>query len=77
MRVFTIKFDQQKIPAAVYQNAQQEYAVAARLLQSEMTIPSTSEMESIARMWNTLIPRVRQFDNGFHNLGDREYLRKH
>lgn len=77
MKVFTVKFDQQKIPSAVYQNAQQEYAVAARLLRSEFTIPSTSEMESIARMWETLIPRVRQFDTGFKNMGDREYLRRH
>lgn len=77
MKVFTIKFDQQKIPAGVYQNAQQEYAVAARLLQSEMTTPSTAEMESISRMWETMIPRVRQFDNGFRDLGSREYLRKH
>ena len=76
-QVFTIKFDQGKIAAGVLQNTQTEYAVAARLLQSEFTIPSQSEMESIARMWNTMIPKVREFDNGFKHLGDREYLKNH
>lgn len=76
-QVFTIKFDQQKISLGVLQQAQQDYAVAARLLQSEMTTPSLSEMESIARMWNTMLPKVREFDKGFKELGNREYLRKH
>ena len=75
-RVFTIKFDQGKINASVLQNAQAEYAVAARLLMSEFTLPSVSEMESMARMWSTLIPKMRDFDNGFVNAGDREYLRR-
>jgi len=74
-KVFTIKFDTGKISAGVLQNAQQEYAWAAGELQNEMTTPSVSEMESITRMWNTMIKPVRQFDNGFRNLGNREYLR--
>lgn len=75
-QVFTIKFDQGKIAAAVLNNVKTDYAVAARLLQSRFTLPSPSEMESIARMWNTLIPKMREFDNGFKDLGNREYLRK-
>lgn len=76
MKVFEVKFDQQKIPAGVFQNAQQQYAASAKLLQSEFTLPSPSEMESIARLWNTMIPKVREFDNGFRNLGNREYLKR-
>lgn len=76
-RVFTIKFDQGKIGVGVLHNAQADYAVAARLLMSEFTLPSVSEMQSLANMWNTLIPKVREFDNGFKNAGDREYLRRH
>lgn len=75
-QIFTVKFDQQKISSGVLQQAQQDYAVAAKLLQSEMTTPSYSEMESIARMWNTMIPKVREFDKGFKDLGNREYLKK-
>ena len=77
VKVFTVKFDQQKIPVGVLQNAQTDYATAAKLLQSEFTLPSVSEMQAIANMWNTLIPKVREFDNGFRNLGDREYLVRH
>jgi hypothetical protein len=77
MKVIRNKFRQSKIPAAVYQDAQQEYAVAAKELQSEMCTPSVSEMESITRLWNTLIPRVHQFDRGFRHLGDREHLVRH
>lgn len=76
-QVFTVKFDTGKISAGVLQNTQQEYAWAAGQLQSEFTTPSLSEMEAISRMWTATIKGVRQFDNGFVNLGDREYLKKH
>lgn len=77
LQSFTIKFDTGKISANILQNAQQDYAFLAKALQDEFTVPSVSEMEAITRMINTMIPRVRQFDNGFRNLGDREYLRNH
>lgn len=77
VKVFTVKFDTGKIQAGVLSNAQTEYAWASHLLQSEMTMPSVSEMESLTRMMNTLIKPVRQFDNGFKDLGNREYLRRH
>lgn len=76
-QVFTVKFDTGKIQAGVLQNAQQEYAFLAGQLENEFVIPSTSEMEALTRMWNTLIPQVRHFDNGFRNMGDREYIKKH
>lgn len=77
VRVFTVKFDTGKIAAGVLGNAQTEYAWAAHLLQSEMTMPSASEMESLTRFLNTMIKTVTQFDNGFKNLGDREYRRRY
>lgn len=77
VKVFTVKFDTGKIQAGILSNAQTEYFCASRLLQSEMTTPSMSEMESITRYLNTLIKPVRQFDNGFKDLGNREYLRNH
>lgn len=76
VKVFTVMFDLGKIQAGILSNAQTEYAWASHLLQSEMLIPSVSEMESISRYLNTMIKPVRQFDNGFKNLGNREYLRK-
>lgn len=77
VKVFTVKFDTGKIQAGILSNAQTEYAWASHLLQSEMTTPSMSEMESMTRYLNTLIKPVRQFDNGFKDLGNREYLRRH
>lgn len=76
-QVFTVKFDQGKIASGVLQNVQQEYAWLAGQLQSEMTIPSYSEMESIGRYIQTILPSVKHFDNGFRDLGQREYIRKH
>lgn len=76
-QVFTVKFDTGKISAGILQNAQQEYAWLAAELDAEFTVPSVSEMESITRMINTMIPKVREFDRGFRSLGNREYLRKH
>lgn len=76
MKVFTVKFDQQKISAGVLQNAQTDYAVASRLLLSHMTLPTPSEAETLARAWNTLIPNMRHFSNGFRHARDREFLKK-
>ena len=76
-QVFTVKFDTGKIAAPILQNAQRDYAVLAAELQSEFTQPSISEMEAITRYNTTLIPKMREFDNGFKNLGNREWLRKH
>ena len=76
-QVFTVKFDLGKVSAGVLQNAQTDYAWLAGELNAEFTIPSMSEMESITRMLNTMIPQVRHFDRGFNHLGDREYIRRH
>lgn len=76
VKVFTVKFDTGKLQAGILSNAQTEYAWASHLLQSEMTIPTISEMESISRYMTTLIKPVTHFDNGFKNLGDREYRRR-
>lgn len=75
--MFTIKFDMGNIAASVLQNAQTEYCWRVGQLNSEFMIPSVSEMESIARAFNTMIPKMREFDSSFKNLGNREYLRKH
>lgn len=77
LKVFTIKFDTGKITAGVLSNAQTDYGWASHLLQSEMTMVSMSEMESITRMLNTMIKPVTSFDNGFKNVGDREYRRNY
>lgn len=73
---FTILYDCNEINANIMQNVQQEYAFRAGQLQGEFTVPSISEMESITRMWNTLIPDTTKFDNRFKNY-DREYIRRH
>lgn len=69
--VFTILFDMGKISGAVLQNAQQQYAWLAGQLQSEFTIPSISEMESIKNNWCSLIQRTKEFDNNFMYLGNK------
>ena len=76
-QVFTIKFDQGKIAAGVLQNAKTDYAFLAGQLQSEMTIPSYSEMQSITNYITSILPSMRAFDNSFKNLGSREYIRNH
>lgn len=75
--IFTIKFDQGKIAAGVLDNTKQEYAWLAGQLQSELTIPSYSEMQSIQNYITSILPSVKSFDHSFKNLGSREYIRKH
>lgn len=72
---FNTLFDMGKIAPVVLQNTQQQYAWLAGQLQSEFTIPSISEMESIKRSWCTLLQRTSEFNNGFKNNGDQEYIR--
>ena len=76
-QVFIIKFDQGKIAAGVLQNAKQDYAVLAKQVQSEFTMPSVSEMQSISNMMTHLIPRMHQFYNGFRTLGEKEVIYTH
>jgi hypothetical protein len=76
-QVFTVKYDMGKISSSVLQNAKQEYSWRAGQLHSEFMMPSESEMESLTRMRNTLIPSMYHFDRGFRELGDREYIRRH
>ena len=73
--LFTVLFDMGKIQPAVLQNTQQQYAWLAGQLQSEYTIPSISEMESLKNMWCTLIQRVSEFNDGFNSLGNKEYFK--
>ena len=72
---FTILFDMGKISPAVLQNIQQEYAFKAGQCNNEFMIPSVSEMEAFTRMYNTLIPRVNEFNKSFRHMGDREYIK--
>lgn len=74
VQVFTVLFDLGKINNQVLQNTQQSYAMAVAQCEKEFITPSISEMQSITNMWNTLIPRVTDFDHGFVGLGNREYL---
>ena len=77
MQLFTILFDTDKIKAPVLQNAQQQYAFAAGALNSEFSIPSVDEMESIKNSWTTLVELTRQHQRGFRHLGDQQYIRQH
>lgn len=77
VKIFTVKYDTGKIQAGVLSNAQTDYAWAAHNLQTEMTTPSVSEMESLTRYLTTMIKSNTQFDQGFKYLGDREYIRRH
>lgn len=72
---FTVLFDLGKISPAALQNVQQEYAWSVGQLNSEMNIPTVSEMESISNMFNQLIPRTNEFRKGFRDLGNREYIK--
>ena len=76
-QVFTVKFDQGKIASNILQNAKQDYAILAAELQSEFTLPNVNELEAISRFMTTAIKGVRHFDNGFTNLGDREWVKRH
>lgn len=67
-------YDEGKIRDGIMNKAEQDYAWAVTQCEKEFIMPSISELQSLTNMWNTLIPRVTEFDNGFTKLGNREYL---
>ena len=71
---FSDLYDEGKIRDGIMGKAETDYAWAVAQCEKEFIMPSISELQSITNMWNTLIPRVTEFDNGFTELGNREYL---
>lgn len=67
-------YDEGKIRDGIMLKAEKDYAWAVAQCEKEFIMPSISELQSITNMWNTIIPRVTEFDNGFTELGNREYL---
>jgi hypothetical protein len=77
LMVYRQKFRNGKINANVLQEIQQSYAVAVKLLDTEMTTPSYAEAEAMSRYMQSLIPRVHEFDKAFRDLGRRQIIIKH
>lgn len=76
-KVFTILFDMGKINQNVLQNCQQEYAWLVGQCQSEYTMPSIDEMESIKNEMTTLIQKTHDHRLGFRQLGDEQIYKRH
>ena len=72
VKVFTVKFETGKLAAPILQNAQTEYAWLSAQLMDTFTVPSISEMETLTRMWNTLIDHRHEFEHEFRELGRNE-----
>lgn len=74
---FTILFDQGKLQSQVYNNIQQEYAFAVGQAQTSLIMPTLDEMQSIANMWNTLIPRMKDHSTAFKGSNIPEQYKTH
>lgn len=76
-RQFTVLFDTGKIPDRVLQNAQQEYAWAVGQAETDLRRMSVDQMQSFTNLWNTLLPRVNEHNNGFKIMNVQEKIRNH
>lgn len=72
---FTILFDMGKLQAAIYQNAQQEYAWAVGACESEFQKMSLDKAESFYNSWSTLIPRRNQHQRFYTYNGSKQNLK--
>ena len=72
---FTILFDLGKLQAAIYQNAQQEYAWAVGACESEFQKMSLDKAESFYNSWSTLIPRRNQHQRFYTYSGSKQNLK--
>lgn len=73
--VFTVLFDLGKINQNVLTNTQQQYSWSAGQLQSEFTIPSIAEMESIKNMWTSMIQYNNYHLRDYNGMGNIEQLK--
>lgn len=76
-QAFTVLFDLQKLPQAIYQNVCQEYSWAVGQAQSELVKPSVDQMQALTNSLNTLIVRATEHSMGFINNGTQERIRDH
>jgi len=74
---FKIYFDTGKISQNVYINARDDYNNLILSAQTHMITPTPDEMETIANMWHSLIPRVSNHRDGFAAAHNRQYIKRH
>lgn len=67
----SILFDTGSVNANVYEAVNQRYSWAAGQLQSEFSLPSYAEMESLKNMYTELVQKTHHFDTGFKDLGNK------
>ena len=72
LRVFEIKFDQEKIKRDVLDRAEQQYSYYVGKTINRFKMPSMSEMQTITGMMHRMIPSTHEFEAGFKGLGDSE-----
>lgn len=72
---FEILFDQGKIDARVYQNAQQEYCWAVGACESDAVSLTPDKLESIGNMAKSLLIRDNEHQRGFATQGNKELIR--
>jgi len=73
---FTILFDTGKLPLAVFQNAQQEYAWAAGDAQSEFSRLDLDKAETLFNSFKTLLPRNNEHWKAFFDNGAKEIWKR-
>ena len=74
-RWFTILFNNGEIDYRVLQNIQQEYGFAVKTAQSDLVRPSVDQMESITRMWNSLIQKNNKHLDSFNRLNRPDLIK--
>ena len=74
---FTVMFDMGKLPQAVFQNAQQEYAWAAGDAQSEFSRLNLDQAETLFNSFKTLLPRNHEHWKQFFDSGAKEFWKRH
>lgn len=75
MKWFEIKFDEGKIPQAVMERADREYAWAAGDAQSEFSRLTIDKAETLFNSFKTLLPRGDEHWKGFFTNGSKELWR--
>lgn len=76
-RRFTDLFDEGEIRGDILKNAEQDYHFNIAQATNSMKMPSLDEMESISRIFTSLLDRPYEHNNAFRDLNKTHTLKKH
>lgn len=74
---YKILADQGKINERVLERAERDYCFYIGQANTNFSLPTEDEMETLTNIWHNLIPKMREHRSGFASMHNKEYIKRH